>query len=73
MSETAHSPIGQPRRIRAGLIGAGGIATIAHLPTLKAHEDRVEVVGVADLDPDRVNQLADEWGSRAATARRRSC
>lgn len=62
MSEAAHSPTGPDRKIRAGLIGAGGIATIAHLPTLKAHQDRVEVVGIADLDPDRVGQVADEWG-----------
>ncbi len=48
-------------RVRAGLIGAGGIATIAHLPTLRAHADRVEVVALADVDQDRVQTVADEW------------
>lgn len=49
------------RRIRVGLVGAGGIAVVAHLPTLKALAHRVELVGLADLDPTRVAQAADEW------------
>lgn len=49
-------------KIRAGLIGAGGIAKIAHLPTLHAHHDRVELVAVADINADAVESLADEWG-----------
>ena len=49
------------RRIRVGLVGAGGIAVVAHLPTLKALAHRVELVGLADLDPTRVTQIADEW------------
>ncbi|WP_010524440.1 Gfo/Idh/MocA family protein [Nesterenkonia sp. F] len=48
--------------IRVGVVGAGGIAAGAHLPTLKSHEGRVEVVGLADVDPDRVARVADEWG-----------
>lgn len=48
-------------KIRVGLIGAGGIATIAHLPTLQAHQDRVEVVAIADISAESVNRVADEW------------
>lgn len=48
-------------KVKVALIGAGGIATIAHLPTLQAHEDRVEVAAIADLDEQRVAQVADEW------------
>lgn len=48
-------------KVKVGLIGAGGIATIAHLPTLRAHQDRVEVAAIADLDADRVAQVAQEW------------
>ncbi|WP_022872951.1 Gfo/Idh/MocA family protein [Nesterenkonia alba] len=62
-AETVTTPAsGTGEKVRVGLIGAGGIAGIAHLPTLKAHQDRVEVVGIADLDADRVTQVADEWG-----------
>ncbi|MBE1515329.1 Gfo/Idh/MocA family protein [Nesterenkonia halotolerans] len=57
--ETAPST---PERVRVGLVGAGGIATVAHLPTLKSLESRVEVVGITDLDPHRVRQVAEEWG-----------
>ncbi|OSM43014.1 Gfo/Idh/MocA family protein [Nesterenkonia sp. PF2B19] len=53
---TAASP-----RVRAAVVGAGGIATVAHLPTLKAHEDRVEVVAIADVDADRLSAVAEEW------------
>ena len=62
MSETLAQGAVPGRKVRVGLVGAGGIATIAHLPTLRAHEDRVEVVGIADLDADRVGQVADQWG-----------
>lgn len=58
----APSPSVSAERVRVGLVGAGGIAVVAHLPTLKALQDRIEVVGIADLDADRVAKVADEWG-----------
>lgn len=61
MSPAESAPV-RPETVRVGLVGAGGIATIAHLPTLKALQHRVEVVGIADLDADRVAEVADEWG-----------
>lgn len=48
-------------KVRVGIIGAGGIATIAHLPTLQAHQDRVEVIAIADISADAVARVADEW------------
>ncbi|WP_022873068.1 Gfo/Idh/MocA family protein [Nesterenkonia alba] len=48
-------------KIRVGLIGTGGIAVYKHLPALKAHQDRVEVVAAADVSADRLNTVADEW------------
>lgn len=69
-TETVPSP---PGRVRVGLVGAGGIATVAHLPTLRSLESRVEVVGITDLDADRVTQVADEWVSRGATTQSTTC
>lgn len=44
-------------KVRVGIIGAGGIATIAHLPTLQAHQDRVEVIAIADISADAVAKV----------------
>lgn len=47
--------------IRAALVGAGGIAVYRHLPALRAHRDRVEIVGLAEPDDDRLVSVADQW------------
>ncbi|MFB4275981.1 Gfo/Idh/MocA family protein [Nonomuraea sp. MTCD27] len=45
--------------IRAAIIGAGAIAAHSHVPALRAHRDRVELVAVADVAGDRAKSLAD--------------
>jgi predicted dehydrogenase len=47
---------------RVALVGAGGIATVSHLPALVAAGDAVQVVAVCDVDPARANELADAHG-----------
>ncbi|MBE1514761.1 Gfo/Idh/MocA family protein [Nesterenkonia halotolerans] len=48
--------------VRAALVGAGGIAVYKHLPALYAHRDRIEIVGVAEPNAERLGTVADEWG-----------
>lgn len=43
------------------LVGAGGIAESSHLPALRAHSERVRVVGVVDVDRARAQAMADRW------------
>lgn len=52
---------GQPT-FRAAIIGTGGIAAHRHLPALRAHQDRVDVVAAADLNSERLQATADDWG-----------
>src|SRR4051812_38267787 len=47
-------------RVRIGFIGAGGIAQ-AHLPTLRARGDAVELVGVADVNPAAAEATAKKF------------
>ncbi|WP_052422905.1 Gfo/Idh/MocA family oxidoreductase [Nonomuraea candida] len=44
--------------IRAAIVGAGTIAAHSHVPALRAHRDRVELVAVADVDRARAEALA---------------
>ncbi|MGI8696687.1 MAG: Gfo/Idh/MocA family protein [Mycobacteriales bacterium] len=48
-------------RISVLVVGAGGIAGGSHLPALRAHAERVELVGVVDVDVDRATAFAREW------------
>ncbi len=42
------------------IIGTGSIVVDAHLPTYK--NEGIEVVGVFDLDQQRAQEVASEWG-----------
>jgi len=48
-------------KVRVALIGAGGIANGAHLPSLSSME-AVELVAVCDLIPDRAAKAAERFG-----------
>jgi predicted dehydrogenase len=48
-------------RHRVAIVGAGGIAADRHLPALRAHSDRAEVVAVVDADGGRAAAFAAEW------------
>ncbi|WP_367038784.1 Gfo/Idh/MocA family oxidoreductase [Streptomyces sp. Je 1-332] len=43
-----------PTRLRAAVVGTGGIVTGSHLPALRAHADRIELRAAVDVDPARL-------------------
>ncbi|SEG90414.1 Predicted dehydrogenase [Nonomuraea solani] len=49
--------------IRAAIVGAGAIAAHSHVPALRAHDDRVRLVAVADVDEARAGSLAGASGA----------
>ena len=46
-------------KLRVGIVGAGNIATSAHLPSYMELKDLVEVVAIADIVPERAQAAAD--------------
>jgi len=52
------------KRYRVAMIGVGGISG-AHHTMLSALPERCEVVGMYDVDPERLRQRREEWGYRA--------
>ena len=53
--------MGENRRIRLGMIGAGRMAKAVHYPSLASYDD-VEFAGICDLDDERLTATADEYG-----------
>jgi Predicted dehydrogenases and related proteins len=53
-------------KLRLALVGCGKVAE-RHLKILKALAEEVEVVGVADVNPERVNLFAKELNCKAYT------
>ena len=49
-------------KIRVGIIGAGRIAGLVHLPSLKLCSEICEVVAVASRREERARAFAGEWG-----------
>lgn len=49
-------------RVRLGFIGVGGIATWAHLPALKKLADQAELAACADVNRERAESVAREYG-----------
>ncbi|WP_326613335.1 Gfo/Idh/MocA family oxidoreductase [Streptomyces scopuliridis] len=50
------------RRIRAAVIGTGGIARGAHLPALRALRDEIEIVAAFDIDEEAVRAFCADGG-----------
>lgn len=50
------------KKLRVGIVGAGNIATNAHLPAYKELTDVVEVVAIADIVPERAKEAAEKYG-----------
>lgn len=48
-------------RIRLGIVGAGAVTQVGHLPALKRVRD-VDVVGICDSDLPKARALADRFG-----------
>ena len=54
---------GMPRtKIRVGIIGAGRIAGMVHLPSLRLCPDTCEVLAVASRTEEKARAFADQWG-----------
>lgn len=53
------------KRIRVGVIGAGGVAQVEHIPNLLGLKRRFEVAGVYDPSPKVRFFVADEYGLAA--------
>lgn len=56
------------RPLRAGVIGGGEIAQVAHLPAYESNDSTV-IAGVADLDPERRRSAAREFEVQSAYER----
>jgi virulence factor len=48
-------------RLRVAVIGAGAMANSVHYPSLASFND-VEIAAACDLDPERLNATADQYG-----------
>ena len=49
-----------PKKVRVAMIGAGSMANSVHYPSLASFDD-VEIVGICDLNVDRLNETADKY------------
>ncbi len=49
-------------KIRVGVIGAGRIASMVHVPSLKACQEMCEVVSVASRSEEKARAFAAQWG-----------
>ncbi|MDQ0413034.1 Gfo/Idh/MocA family protein [Mesobacillus stamsii] len=47
-------------KLRIGIIGAGGIATGAHIPNYKKQSDKAEIVAIADVALERAKEVAEK-------------
>lgn len=54
------------KKMRIGLIGCGGIAKQKHLPSLKANENKADLVAFCDLIEERAAKAAAEYGAEGA-------
>lgn len=48
-------------KVRVAMVGAGNMASNVHYPSLASFED-VEIVAIAEMNPDRLNRAADLYG-----------
>jgi hypothetical protein len=44
------------------VVGTGAIVTGSHLPALRAHGDRVELIAAVDVDTDRLKAFCETAG-----------
>ena len=48
------------KRLKVGIIGAGGIAQYAHIPSYKK-SDKVEITAIADINEEKLKYAADKF------------
>ncbi|MCF6521910.1 Gfo/Idh/MocA family protein [Streptomyces sp. JJ36] len=61
-------PASHGRRLRAALVGTGGIAEAGHLPALRSQAHRVDLVAAVDTDPARLRAFTGRHGVPAGFA-----
>src|SRR5699024_7747147 len=61
-TRTQQGETGIVSKLRIGVVGAGNISKY-HLKAYAAH-DETELVAIADINADRAQSVADEWGAR---------
>ena len=49
------------QKLKIGVVGCGGIATVAHMPSY-AKMDNVEIVALCDIIPEKAEKLAEDFG-----------
>ncbi|MGA5896082.1 Gfo/Idh/MocA family protein [Streptomyces venetus] len=57
---------GSPARRRVAVVGTGAIVSGSHLPALRAHADRVELVAAVDVDQERLDAFRELAGGQVA-------
>ena len=57
---------GSPTRRRVAVVGTGAIVSGSHLPALRAHSDRVELVAAVDVDQGRLDAFRELAGEQVA-------
>ena len=53
-------------KLKVGVIGCGGIATLKHFPAMLKASDRMDVVACCDIIEERAAQAAGKFGSKDA-------
>lgn len=54
------------KKLRAGIIGCGGISNNKHMPSIKAFEDEIEMVAFCDIVVERAEKAAKDFGTAEA-------
>ncbi|WP_206427808.1 Gfo/Idh/MocA family oxidoreductase [Bacillus sp. FJAT-42376] len=50
------------KKLKIGIIGAGGIATGRHIPSFQHFSDQAEITAVSDINVHRAEEVAKEFG-----------
>ncbi|CDR88352.1 uncharacterized protein SPSC_04179 [Sporisorium scitamineum] len=50
-----------PRKLRVGVVGAGEVTQVVHLPTLKFLSDRYTVTAICDVSREAAEHVAAKW------------
>ncbi|OBR64189.1 oxidoreductase [Paenibacillus oryzae] len=53
-------------KLKAGIIGCGGIAFQKHMPSLKQNSDLVDMVAFCDIIPEQAEKAAQQFGAENA-------
>jgi predicted dehydrogenase len=62
---TARGEVARERRLKVGIVGAGTITQVAHLPVLKK-TPTAEVLALCDIDRQKARTIADRYGVQDA-------